>query len=202
MFSVRAVSPELIRSYFPSGIANKTMLGGRSKGAYTEQVELKRLASGSDGCKEYSLPASKHKVALLLEETDFCPIALRAGHAVTAGAKALIIKYNNDALDDLVFRNEIIRGMDLPVLFISKSDAQFLQSYLSQEDESQIEPVLLELSHSNQIDQLDKSLTIVMDSYAKENLAIPFLSELQSYLHAFKGYQVNVLFTIRQDQSA
>lgn len=98
----------------------KEMFEGINKSFYKQRVRLMTLPTGTDGCRKFvDFEADpKEKVAILLEETDNCPISNRASYAYESNVSMIFIKHTSDNLDELSFTEEIIRGISLPLLYV------------------------------------------------------------------------------------
>lgn len=83
------------------------------------------LPTGTDGCKKFTdfTVDENEKTAILLEETDFCPISTRTSNCYDAGISMIIIKHQSNNLDELTFGEDIIRGLNIPLIYIKKDDA-------------------------------------------------------------------------------
>ncbi len=131
------------------------MFEGHNKSFYKDKVRVLILPTGTDGCKKVTdLQLEKEEnIAILLEETDFCPITTRVNNVKEALGdqilKMILIKNNSNDLSSLTFEEGIIRGMDTTLIYIEKDAGQFLIDYLNQSDSDKIEKVYFNVTHQN-----------------------------------------------------
>lgn len=131
----------------------------------------------------------------MLEDNTHCSIASKIHFAQESGATILLLSYVDDNIQEAEVDIATFSGVDMPVILIKKSDANYLYGMTEKNKLSYIKSRIMFRKDQLIADDANK-LLVFMSSQPIRNPVIDFLGDLRRHEKLLGGKELEIIFAV------